>query len=51
MLLKGYYGLPQEMKDFISKVEALSGKEIGIISLGQRRERTIIREKWKSILK
>ena len=51
ILLKGYYGLPQEMKDFISKVETLSGKDIGIISLGQRREKTIIREKWKSILK
>ncbi len=51
MILKGYYGLPQEMKDFITKVESLTGKEIGIISIGQRRERTIIREKWKSILK
>ncbi|MHB1492919.1 MAG: adenylosuccinate synthase [Thermoplasmataceae archaeon] len=51
MILKGYYGLPQEMKDFITKVESLTGREIGIISIGQRRERTIIREKWKSILK
>ncbi|EQD78838.1 adenylosuccinate synthetase, partial [mine drainage metagenome] len=51
ILIKGYYSLPQEMKDFITKVETLTGKEIGILSMGQRRERTIIREKWKSILK
>lgn len=41
---KGFEALPRELKDYISRIETLSGVRVGIVSYGNRREMTLVRE-------
>ena len=40
----GYDAVPEEMKNYISTVERLTGKPVKIVSIGQIRESTVVRK-------
>ncbi len=46
--IRNYEDLPQEAKDYIKFIEDYTGANIDIISIGYRREETIIRKKFWS---
>ena len=40
-----YVNLPQQLKDYINRIEELVKTEVVIVSVGPKRSQTIIREK------
>ena len=44
MVAEGYDALPQEMKDYIAKIEEYLQQKIIIVSVGAERMATIVRE-------
>ena len=49
MAKEGYESLPEEAKDYVTKIETISGVPVKIVSIGETREATINRrEVWKT---